>query len=410
MRAVARRSLVGLVALPLVGGLAGTAQAATGSPFGSGFDRLAAVHGGIEVAGWAIDPDTTGAIKVRVSVDGSTTKDVLADGARYDVAAANPGYGGGHGFATTLSAAPGTHRVCVTALNVGAGTDTALGCSSVIVSSATPGIATTSGTTATAVAGASRPNATNTGVPAGRTLRAHMGDLVVTTPGEVVDGLDVHGSIVVKADNVVIKNTKVRGRSASYTTPLIHMKNGNRNLTVVDSELVPDTRSPYLYGIIGWNFTLTRVEIQRVVDGVHIIGPNVTVRSSWIHNLNHFDKDPNAGGGPTHDDGVQIQSGHNLTIVNNAIDGGWNAAIQVTQDRGRTSDLEITGNYLDHGLCSVNVAQKSYGPIQGVVVSGNTFGRSQRSYDCAIVRPTTTAITASGNYFTDGAAVELRNA
>jgi hypothetical protein len=401
MRALARRSLIGLVAVPLVGGLVGTAHAATGSPFGHGFDRLSAGSGGIEVQGWALDPDTTGPVTVRVTVDGATSREVVADEPRPDVGAAVPGHGDEHGFTATVGAGAGTHDVCVTALDVGAGSDTPLGCRSVALAPAA---------SATTVAASARPGAGNTGVPAGRALTVHRGDLTVTTPGAVVDGLDVYGTIVVKADNVVIKNTRVRGRAATYTTPLIHMKDGRRNLVVQDSELVPDTRSPYLYGIIGWNFTLTRVEIQRVVDGVHVIGPNVTVRSSWIHNLTHYAKDPNQGGGPSHDDGVQIQAGSNIHIVGNTIEGGWNAAIQVTQDRGDTGNLEITGNYLDHGLCSVNIAEKASGPLHGVTVSGNTFGRAQRASECAIVRPASTSITATGNRFTDGEAVEVRNA
>jgi hypothetical protein len=396
---------------------------AGGSPFGN-LDRVAGVEGGVAVKGWAIDPDTTGAVYVWVTVDGQG-RHVVANRDRPDVARVHPAYGPAHGFEQTVPAGPGTHRVCATAANVGVGTHTAFACRDVTtpaaqgageVAGATTGGTSTGGATSgggtSTGAGTStgRPGAANTGVPAGRTLTVHRGDLTVTTPGAVVDGLDVYGTIVVKADNVVIKNTRVRGRAATYTTPLIHMKDGRRNLVVQDSELVPDTRSPYLYGIIGWNFTLTRVEIQRVVDGVHVIGPNVTVRSSWIHNLTHYAKDPNQGGGPSHDDGVQIQAGSNIHIVGNTIEGGWNAAIQVTQDRGDTGNLEITGNYLDHGLCSVNIAEKASGPLHGVTVSGNTFGRAQRASECAIVRPASTSITATGNRFTDGEAVEVRNA
>ncbi|SDL83304.1 hypothetical protein, partial [Tessaracoccus oleiagri] len=52
------------------------------------------------------------------------------------------------------------------------------------------------------------PNATNTGVPAGTVLR-RSGSIVVTTPGTVIDGLDVDGSIDVQANNVTIRNSRV---------------------------------------------------------------------------------------------------------------------------------------------------------------------------------------------------------
>jgi hypothetical protein len=397
LRRAARRTAAVLLAAPLVGGLlATTADAATGDPFGNGFDKVTGVTGGVEVKGWAIDPDTTAPIKVRVTVDG-VAKDVTADVARADIGSAYPAYGPNHGFLTTVSATPGTHQVCVTALNVGAGANTSFDCQQVTV----PGTTSSSTTTTT-----STPSASTTGVPSGKTLTAYNGTLTITTPGTVVDGLDVSGTIIVKADNVTIKNTRVRGiTSNTYTTPLIYAQNGNKNLVVQDSELIPSSPNQYQFGIIGWNFTLDRVEIAKVVDGVHIIGSNTVVRNSYIHDVRHY----TVNGSITHSDGIQIQVGSNHRVTNNRIEGGYNAAIQVTQDRGDTSNLQITGNWMSNGLCSVNIAEKSYGPLSGVTVSSNTFGRGQRSQDCAIVRPTTTTLTATGNVFTDGEVVKLRN-
>jgi hypothetical protein len=49
-----------------------------------------------------------------------------------------PGYGPDHGFSATLSAGGGPHTVCVSAVNVGDGSDTALGCRSTTVSTGPP--------------------------------------------------------------------------------------------------------------------------------------------------------------------------------------------------------------------------------------------------------------------------------
>ncbi|MDT0994055.1 hypothetical protein, partial [Pseudomonas aeruginosa] len=51
--------------------------------------------------------------------------------------------------------------------------------------------------------------AASTGVPAGTALKGITGDLVVTTPGQVVDAVDVRGFIKVKAPNVTIKRSIV---------------------------------------------------------------------------------------------------------------------------------------------------------------------------------------------------------
>ena len=50
----------------------------------------------------------------------------------------NPAYGPDHGYTASLAASPGPHSVCATALNVGSGSDTALGCRSVTVPTGPP--------------------------------------------------------------------------------------------------------------------------------------------------------------------------------------------------------------------------------------------------------------------------------
>ncbi len=108
------------------------------APFGA-YDGASAGPGTVTVTGWAIDPDTVGAVPVEVRVDGVTVASGTATVDRADVGAAYPGYGGAHGFATTVSAGPGTRQVCVTARNdVPAGPSTPLGCRTVTVPTGSP--------------------------------------------------------------------------------------------------------------------------------------------------------------------------------------------------------------------------------------------------------------------------------
>ncbi len=106
------------------------------------FGRLdVAVWNGSAViaAGWAIDPDTASPSSVSVSVDGATPVTSAAGTARADIARVYPAYGANHGYAVAVPAAPGSHSVCVTALNIGAGTvNTPLGCRTVIVPASAP--------------------------------------------------------------------------------------------------------------------------------------------------------------------------------------------------------------------------------------------------------------------------------
>ena len=121
--------------------------------------------------------------------------------------------------------------------------------------------------------------------------------------------------------------------------------------TIVDSELVPTTTSPYWNGIMGSNFTAARVDIHRVVDPIRVLGSNVTVRDSWLHDNSHYVNDPLWNGGPSHTDSIQIQAGTNIVIEGNRVEGAHNAAVQITQDTSRTrvGTIRIADNYLQGG-------------------------------------------------------------
>lgn len=437
---LARGAGVVVSAAALLGGVAGTAQAAgsAGDPRGN-FEKAAVSAAGIELKAWGLDPDTTDPVTMRISVNGKA-REVVADTVREDLGRAFPSHGSDHALATTIETVPGMHRVCLTVLNVGAGADTDLGCRVVRVPAAAPAPVapapapapaapvapapveqeaqavqqarqevTESASRSAQRAGVGiRPDASNTGVPVGTSLTRHNGDLVITRAGTVIDGLDVHGTISVRADDVVIKNTRVRGKAATYNTPLISMNKGNRNLVVMDTEIAPDNPSPYLYGIMGWNFTLERVNIHHVIDSAHVYGPNVTIRHSYLHSNMHYVNDPNWGGKPSHDDGIQIQQGSNIRIIGNRIEGAYNATVMVTQDRGRSSDIHLIGNWLDGASCNFNLAEKGRGPITGVVARDNTFGRDTRIKDCAMIAPSTTKIDAGNNFYTDGVTATVR--
>jgi hypothetical protein len=97
----------------------------------------------IHVAGWTFDPNTTDPIHIAVTDNGVST-DYTANGARADINTAFPGVGATHGFDVTLSVNPSTtHQICVTAKNVGAGSDQKLGCKTILMQQAQDNNATT---------------------------------------------------------------------------------------------------------------------------------------------------------------------------------------------------------------------------------------------------------------------------
>lgn len=89
--------------------------------------------GGIQVGGWAADPQlpTTSSTNVHFYVDGALVQGVTANLARPDVDRIT-GLGPAHGFTTTLSATTGRHQVCAYAIRAG-GPNPSIGCRTVTV-------------------------------------------------------------------------------------------------------------------------------------------------------------------------------------------------------------------------------------------------------------------------------------
>lgn len=108
-------------------------RAGGGNPVGA-VENIQPQPGGLGIWGHAVDPDTTEPIWLHVYVDGAFAGGYRADVARADVAQRYPGNGDRHGFGITVPAAVGSHRVCVYALNVGAGSaNTEIGCATAAV-------------------------------------------------------------------------------------------------------------------------------------------------------------------------------------------------------------------------------------------------------------------------------------
>ncbi|MEO6501817.1 MAG: fibronectin type III domain-containing protein [Jatrophihabitantaceae bacterium] len=88
--------------------------------------------GGFQATGYALDPDTTASITVRIYLDGKYVANGTAAAARPDLQASYPKHGQNHGFSIFTPASAGTHQLCAYGMNVGAGTvNTRFGCRTV---------------------------------------------------------------------------------------------------------------------------------------------------------------------------------------------------------------------------------------------------------------------------------------
>jgi len=109
---------------------------ATSEPPTGWLDSISTFGRSVTATGWAIDPDTTGSVKVNLSIDGKTSQ-FLASNPYAGLGAAKPGFGDNHGFSASSAVSPGQHTVCVTAQNNDVGDERSLGCRTVSVAAAT---------------------------------------------------------------------------------------------------------------------------------------------------------------------------------------------------------------------------------------------------------------------------------
>lgn len=254
-----------------------------------------------------------------------------------------------------------------------------------------------------------QPGPGNTGVPAGTALKVMDGNLTITTPGATYSGLDIHGFVSVQAPDVTIKDSIIRGGVAPADIGLVTVTDSSAtNFLIEDSELVPMDPSVQIDGIKGWNYTALRVDIHGTTDGAKMYGPNATIENSDIHGLVTYAHDPDQGGKPSHNDGVQILSGTNLKIIGNTIEGGSNTALMITQDHGTTSNVVFDNNWVSGGTCSVNMTPKPLGSLNAITMDNNIF-TDNSTKNCPILSTTKTDLSAAGNVFAGGGAVPVNN-
>ena len=204
------------------------------------------------------------------------------------------------------------------------------------------------------------PSTGGYGVPAGTKLTS-SGSVTVSKSGSVVSGLDISGCLTVTASNVTIKDTRISG-----TCDLI-VNNQGRDL-VLDHVEIDGRGSAGTLGI-GYNaFTIRNGYIHGVGDGVRANG-DVTVQNSLITDL--------ASGGGSHNDGIQITEGRNISIVGNVIENRntQTSAILIGADQGSIANVLVEANVLAGGGYSLYGGARPPGgnSISNIVIKNNRF-------------------------------------
>ena len=230
-----------------------------------------------------------------------------------------------------------------------------------------------------------KPGPSNTGVPAGTVLSPYTGPKTITTAGTVIDSKDVSGALVIRAKNVVIRNSKIHDDPDAIAGIYV---DGSGSATITDSEIYN-----FEVGITYSNWTAIRVNIHDMTADGMKISSNVRLQDSWVH-----------GPKPSSDahwDGGQVQNGVTNTVIQgNTIDASGsntNSALFLCPDLGPSTNgpLTVTGNWLNGGNYTVFVLDGNNGQyfISDISVTNNRFGNSFQYGRSNVNVP----ITQSGN-------------
>lgn len=213
------------------------------------------------------------------------------------------------------------------------------------------------------------PGPTTTGVPAGTVLR-DSGSLDLRTAGQVVSGLNVKGCVIVRANNVVIRNSKITCTSTTFS---IRVYEPAINLLVENVEINGSGKNSTT--VCCGEYTLRRVNIYNSIDGPRL-GNRTNILDSWIHDLTRVTG--------SHNDTLQVTGASNMVVRHNRLEpyklstnDPMNACIMVGSTTAPSvSNLLFEDNYCNGGNYSIGVRTDL--TATNCVFRKNKYGRNYR--------------------------------
>ena len=244
------------------------------------------------------------------------------------------------------------------------------------------------------------PGPTNTGVRDGTTLTAYSGPATITTAGTVIENKSITSCIVIKANNVIIRNSLISSNGCFFN---VLSDNGNTGLQLVDVEVDGRGNLGGDSAINGGGLTCLRCDLHGTVDGIKAQS-NVVVQDSWIHDL--------AIGNDSHNDGIQSLGTTSLKVLHNRIvmaDGATSAVILSTGSADAMRNVQIDGNYLGGGAFTVyggyQAGTDALSKVSNISITNNKFTTSvfARGGAYGALTSTDSPVVTTGNTWADGA-------
>ena len=239
----------------------------------------------------------------------------------------------------------------------------------------------------------------STGVPDGTTLTAYTGPSTITAAGTVIDAKKITTCLVIKADNVTIKNSLLQAGGCFFN---VLSDDGSTGLTLTDVEIDGQNNKTGDSAVSGGGYTCLRCDVHGTIDGFKA-GTDVTIKDSWIHDL--------AMTADSHNDGIQSLGTTKLAITGNTIvlaDGATSAVILSTGSASDMRNITISGNLLGGGAFTVYggyaAGTDTKSKISNIAITDNRFSTKIHPTSGAFGPLTSTdaPVSVSGNTWADG--------
>lgn len=203
-------------------------------------------------------------------------------------------------------------------------------------------------------------------------LTTYSGPETITVDGTVIENMDILTSLLISADNVIIRNCRLYvtsdfGIDGEYAA----------NLLIEDCTVYNDgtlgTNAAILGGLGGSVFQ--RNNIYGVQNGIVLAsnGNDVIIRDNYVHDLA-------SGGADPHFDAVAVQGGQvNVLIEHNTLVSWDTSCIIINEDFGPSTGIVVNNNLMLQQLPN-KTAYTMYVYTAGVTVTNNFMSRGQHGY------------------------------
>lgn len=234
------------------------------------------------------------------------------------------------------------------------------------------------------------------------------GGMTITEDNAVIEKVDVQGDVVIKANNVTIRDCRIYGYGY-YAVRTYSEYSGTRvEFCELDGRSDPSNPDEVgrvdTHGIAGGSDTYVyRTEMHHTGDASKTVN-GATYIENYCHDL--------AGNTVKHSDCIQSTGNSNVTIKRNRLEavlnpaaeanGGLiNASLQIKGDSASIENFIIEDNLLKGGAYTVQIRKGNYNLPANINVSGNRYTKDAYKFgNCVYTNGSDIVFT--GNIFDDG--------